>query len=315
MRVSSAINLYLASVCAGKQNETPQAYRTKLNKLMAVLDDVELETITAGDLEQFRQYLLTQPVKRRGSAWVNAPLSVWYVRGVLRVVKQFFKWCADNDHVTSDPARNLKVPQKPQVLPKAIDQVTFDKLLAAAVSSGDVWARARDVAFLCLLRDTGGRVSGLLAACVGDVDLNGGALLVTEKGKARAVFFCAASKAALESWLQVRYTLNVASDALFIGRSGRGLRRPGVYRLLERLARLAGVEGLRHNPHSFRHAFARDSLRAGADLSQVSQMMGHSGVGVTSDYYARWLPSELQEVHKLTSPGAKIEIPKGASDE
>lgn len=306
MRLSSAVELFLAAVCAGKRNETPGAYRTKLKRLVVYLGAVEVEAVTPGDLERFRQALLNQSSKRRGSVIINEPLSVWYIRGVLRVVKHFFKWCAENGFIASDPAARLKVPRAPQVLPKAIEQATFDKLLDAAAASGEVWARSRNVAILCLLRDTGGRVSGLLSASVGDVDLENGTIAVTEKGKSRMVFFNAASRAALDLWLRVRSSLPVQSDALFIRRDGLPLSRKGVYSLLNRLAATAGVEGLRFNPHAFRHAFARDTLRAGADLSEVSQMMGHSGLAVTSDYYARWLPSELKRIHAQTSPGATI---------
>lgn len=86
-----------------------------------------------------------------------------------------------------------------------------------------------------------------------------------------------------------------------------GLTREGIYRVLGRLANVAGVRG-RFNPHSFRHALARDSLRAGADLSQVSQLLGHKGVAVTADYYARWDDHELQAAHRRVSPGAKIKF-------
>jgi site-specific recombinase XerD len=306
MLLSSAIDLFISSVCAGKQNETPTAYRVKLNRLLAFLGDLHIETIGAGDLERFRQALLTQSVKKRGALNVKAPLSVWYVRGVLRVVKHFFRWCADQGHLPGDIGGRLKIPKRPQVLPKAIDPAVFNKLLDAAAVGGDMWARARDVAFLCLLRDSGGRLSGLLKASIDDVDLYTCTLTVTEKGKARVLFFHPVTRAALERWIEVRSSLPVRSVALFIGRRGDGLSRSGVYGMLRRLAERAGVEGARVNPHSFRHAFARDSLRAGADLSEVSQLMGHSTIAVTGDYYARWLPSELQEVHKLTSPGASM---------
>jgi site-specific recombinase XerD len=306
MLLSSAIEAFISSVCAGKRNETPKAYKTKLTRLVAFLGDVDIKTVTAADLENFRQAMLTQEFKRRGSVMVREPLSVWYIRGVLRSVVFFFRWCADDGRIKVNPALRLKIPKAPQVLPKAISQETFDKLLDAAAASGEVWARARNVAFLCLLRDTGGRVSGLLSAMVGDVDLDGGTITVTEKGKARAVFFNRVSRAALLRWLDIRKTLELQSDALFVGREGRVLTRKGVYSLLNRLADVAGLDGQRHNPHAFRHAFARDSLRAGADLSEVSQMMGHSTIKVTGDYYARWAPSELKEVHKRTSPGVTM---------
>lgn len=310
MLLSVAVDLFIASVCAGKTNETPVAYRKKLTRMLLFLGDVELESIQAADLERFRQSLLTQQVKRRGAAVVVAPLSTWYVRGVLRMTKYLFGWLSDEKHLTMNPAGRLKLPKLPQAMPKAIDQTTFDRLLDAAASSGEVWTRARDVALLCLLRDTGGRLGGLLSACVTELDLEHSTLQVTEKGdKTRDVYFGEATGAAVRRWLDLRTSLHVRSDALFIGRYGRALSSWGVYSILRRLAKSAGIEGSRFNPHSFCHAFARDLLRAGADLSSVSQLMGHSTITVTSDYYARWLPSELQEIHGRASPGRAIRDP------
>jgi hypothetical protein len=89
---------------------------------------------------------------------------------------------------------------------------------------------------------------------------------------------------------------------LFIGQGGQGLSRSGAEKIWNRLAEAAGVENQRHNFHSFRHAFARDSIRAGADLSHVSQLMGHSSTAITSDYYLQYTHDELQEVHARVSP-------------
>lgn len=310
MLLSVAIEAFILSACAGKRNDTPSGYRKKLNKMVAVLGDVEIESITPSDLESYRQYLLTQPVKRRGgqgNSWEDAPLSVWYIRGVLRMCRMLFKWLMDNDYLPVNPAVKVKLPKKPQMLPKAIDQSTFEKLLQAARQTGDTWARARNVCFLCLLRDTGARLSGILGITLADIDLAGGTIEITEKGKTRQVFFNGGSKIALVQWLQVRQTFDLESTLLFVGKSGVGLSRVGGGKIIKRLAHVAGVESERCNPHSFRHAFARDTLRAGANLSQTSQLMGHSEIGVTSEYYARWLPSELKAVHQRVSPGAKID--------
>jgi site-specific recombinase XerD len=310
MLLSTAVDLFIASVCAGKTNGTPVVYRKKLQRFTSFVGDLPVESIKPADIERFRQALLTQNVKRRGAVEIVAPLSVWYVRGNLRMVKYLFHWLSDEGHLVGNPAARLKLPQLPQAPPKAIDPDTFDKLLEAAANSGEIWARARDVAFLCLLRDTGGRLGGILGARVADVDLEHFTLSVTEKGgKQRDVFYCEATAAAVRRWLEVRKLLHVRSEALFIGRYGAALHAGGVYGILRRLARAAGVSGQRFNPHSFRHAFARDTLRAGADLSTVSQLMGHSTIAVTGDYYARWLPSELKQAHQKTAKGRAINDP------
>jgi len=306
MLLSCAIDTFIASVCAGKRNETPDAYRKKLKRLVVFLGDVQLETVQAVDLDRFRLALLTQRIKRRGNVLVIEPLSVWYIRGLLRTVKHFFRWSADEGLLPVNVADKLKVPKRPPVEPKAISQATFDKLLDAAGRCGDSWARTRNVAFLCLLRDTGGRLGGLVMARVSGLDLNASTLVVIEKGdRSRPLFLTDTTREVMRRWLDVRAEL-ARCDALFIGRRGTTLTASGARGILRRLAISAGVLGERFNPHSFRHAFARDTLRAGADLSEVSQMMGHSGIGVTGDYYARWLPNELKEVHKRTAAGRGV---------
>ncbi len=310
MLLSAAITLFITSVCAGKSNLTPAAYRKKLKRLVEFLGDVAVESVQPADIERFRQAMLTQQVKRRGAQVVVAPLSAWYTRGVLRMVKYLFTWLYDEGYLTVNPAARLKLPKLPQAQPKAIDQATFEKLLEAAAASGEMWARARDVAFLCLLRDTGCRLGGLLSARVSDVDIEQHRMQVVEKGeRVRYVFFGEATGKAVQRWLELRASLPVRCDRLFVSRYGGALSHGAVYTMLKRLAKAAGVEGQRFNPHSFRHAFARDVLRAGADLSSVSQMMGHTTITVTSDYYARWLPDELQEIHSRTSPGREIRDP------
>src|SRR5258707_371358 len=59
--------------------------------------------------------------------------------------------------------------------------------------------------------------------------------------------------------------------------TGEALKPGGIYLLLKRLALSCGVTS-RWNPHSWRHGAARGMLRRGANLAQVSQILGHSDV-------------------------------------
>jgi integrase len=65
-----------------------------------------------------------------------------------------------------------------------------------------------------------------------------------------------------------------------------------IRQILRRRCERAGVRNL--NAHSFRHAFATELLNAGADLSAVSAIMGHSSTKVTEAIYAKWLPAGIQ---------------------
>ena len=72
--------------------------------------------------------------------------------------------------------------------------------------------------------------------------------------------------------------------------------------MLRETAERAGLQGNRFNPHSFRHAFARDMILNGADLSQVAALMDHTDTRITSAYYARWNYKEQQQAHNKYSP-------------
>ena len=88
---------------------------------------------------------------------------------------------------------------------------------------------------------------------------------------------------------------------------GKSFSRSEMYGMLDRPREKSGICG-RINPHAFRHTFSRDSLRNGADISEVSQLMGHSTPTVTLKYYARWDKGELHAVHRRVSPGARLKV-------
>ena len=123
--------------------------------------------------------------------------------------------------------------------------------------------------------------------------------MVREKGrggkKSRLVFCGPQTVAALYAWLAVRPDQDSGDDHVFLGQRGP-LSEGGVYQVLRRLAKKAGIGG-RFNPHAFRHAFARGALENGMDLGSVSQLLGHSNINVTAEFYGRWTKDELGRRH------------------
>ena len=58
-------------------------------------------------------------------------------------------------------------------------------------------------------------------------------------------------------------------------------------RALKRLFKLAKVAG--GHPHRFRHTFAAELLMAGAPLTSVAQLLGHSTERITEKHYSAWI--------------------------
>ena len=57
--------------------------------------------------------------------------------------------------------------------------------------------------------------------------------------------------------------------------------------MLERRCDLAGIE--RKNPHAFRHGIAMHLLNElGADMSFISEILGHKDEKTTEKFYAKW---------------------------
>jgi hypothetical protein len=67
----------------------------------------------------------------------------------------------------------------------------------------------------------------------------------------------------------------------------------------------AGVDAI-HNPHAWRHTFAKMAIMNGADLTMVQRLMGHRSIKITADYYSHYAVDELALIHDRVSPVAGL---------
>lgn len=129
--------------------------------------------------------------------------------------------------------------------------------------------------------------------------------VVREKGdRSRAVPFTSYTAQLLRRWLDIR-PIDANPETVFCSlgsnTTGDPLTLSGLHMLIRRLRLRTGVTG-RTNPHAFRHSFARQYLLNGGDLATLAQLMGHSDVSVTTDFYAIYTEAELAKQHGRFSP-------------
>ncbi|MCC6905588.1 MAG: tyrosine-type recombinase/integrase, partial [Anaerolineae bacterium] len=123
--------------------------------------------------------------------------------------------------------------------------------------------------------------------------------LIEKGNKSRIIPVSAVTVAALIEWLAVR---PITDDPhVFLNRLGKPLTKNGVYQLVERVAIRAGVHG-RSNPHAFRHTFGRRWVESGGDISPLSDMLGHTQIGITKRYYLRYNVETVRKEHRQHSP-------------
>jgi integrase/recombinase XerD len=181
----------------------------------------------------------------------------------------------------------------------------------------------RNAALLHALFSTGARISELLALNAhelrGDDGTVAARVFVTGKGnRRRAVFLRPHATRALGRYLQARRVSLPEARALFVSHGPRGagerLSRVTAWKVVTdaayRLADEIEAEGrprearkLREcTPHTFRHFVATWLLNEGAQLSEVSALLGHANTRITEQYYARHTDDRLQELHDTFAP-------------
>lgn len=73
--------------------------------------------------------------------------------------------------------------------------------------------------------------------------------------------------------------------------------RRNIYRMIRQASKYS-KSGKRIHPHAFRHAWATNALKGGADLHAVSQYLGHASIETTSKFYLHKKPT-AKEVLKF----------------
>jgi integrase/recombinase XerD len=292
MTVQQALDEFLLACKAdGLSKATTKWYGAMLSPMVAFLADATITTTTASML---RRWVVS--LGERG-------LSEESVNSSKRAMLRFWKWCAKEFGV-ENPSSNIKHPGTSKGNPRsAISADDAMKILnaAAAPAAGSHAIHAvRDVAIVALLIDTGCRAGGLLSIELKDVNLRKRYFVATEKrakGKPniRRVRMSPLAAQALSRWLAARPASDTSAVWLAFDRHGNASGRLtyyGLYSLMKRLARRAGVAG-RFNPHAFRHGFGQQYLMNSGDLATASQLMGHSSVKVTADVYGQFESSNL----------------------
>jgi len=205
-----------------------------------------------------------------------------------------------------DPTATIEAPKRPRSLPKALTIERVERLIEAPDRSTPLGVR--DTAILEFLYATGARATEAVSVGLTDIDLEGATVIVTGKGnKQRLIPLGRHAKAAIERYLPIRMELiseRERSDVLFVNARGRALTRQGLWDIVKRNGRRAGIEEATLSPHVLRHSAATHMVEGGADLRTVQEMLGHASIS-TTQVYTLVSPEHLYEVYLLAHPRAR----------
>ena len=221
----------------------------------------------------------------------------------LSSLRNFFDWCLETGNLSTNPVALIENPKLPSLLPDVLSREEMFTLLATPDAFSALGRRDR--AMLELLYAAGMRVSELVGLQPLDLDLQRGVVRVFGKGsKERYIPLHDAAVGIMTVYLRdVRPLFHPVDNRVFLNRSGKGLTRQGVWKLVKRYALLAGIRKS-ISPHTFRHSFATHLLEGGADLRSVQLLLGHADMSAT-ELYTHLQTGRLMQIHKAFHPRSR----------
>jgi len=292
--------VYLAGLSTGSRRTMRQALDVMAGILTA--EACDLHTLPWGSLRfQHTQALRAALMEKYSAATANKMLSA--LRQTLRAAWSLGYMSAEEYQRATD--LKAVVGEGPEAAAgRALSYGEWMALLSVCVADASP-AGARDAALIALLKVTGLRRAEVATLQFADYDQVTQTLTVRGKrNKVRTI--PVEDRGALDALADWLYFRGMEPGPLFvrIRKGGQllpgGLTDQGIYHVLRKRGEEAGAAAF--TPHDLRRTFAGDLLDAGADLSTVQKLMGHSQANTTARYDRRGERAKRSAVQKLHVP-------------
>ncbi len=262
MSVYEAYELYIQKEIVERNGsiKTLKNYRCSLHSLLrAIGGDFDITYLTTETVSVWYKFMYEM---------ANSDTTIHHNLGRLRSVLKYLKRNGLNvlDYDFID------LPKIKQRIPSYIEPEEVRKII-------DALPTLRDKALVACLFSTGCRISELLNLNRDDVKSR--EVVVLGKGsKYRTVFVSETAYGLLQSYLRTRKDKN---PALFISSQYRRITTSRVAQIIHIATAEAGIDKI-VTPHTFRHSFATDLVKKGANIVAVKDLLGHVSINTTQMY-------------------------------
>jgi site-specific recombinase XerD len=286
-----------------KSPRTVEWYTTFLDRFLGFLERKDYPTavnhVTRKHIRDFIRYLQVEArVPRTGT-----PLSTATIQGYIRTLKAFFSWAIREEYIDSNPMTAIAMPKSQT---KIINTFTEDQIAELSdVCLQSSLNGCRDLVIILLFLDSGLRVSELVSIDLDDINLSEGHIFIKHgKGqKERIIPVGSIVQKSLWKYINV-YRPKPLTDSvtrLFLTSTGLPLSGNAVQQMVRRLARHAGITGVRCSPHTFRHSFAKKYIVNGGDIFSLQRILGHSSLASVR-LYLNLFACDIKKQHQRFSP-------------
>lgn len=277
---------------------TIKYYRDSLYSFMRTLEGqgatTRLRRVTGDMIEGlYVSYLLD--VKR---------LKYTSIASGLRALRAFFNWAKGRGIIEESPMKYVKISK-----PNSRELETFSReQIRELLQQPDLetFVGFRDYVIMIVLLETGIRLRELTDINVHDIRWQDSQILIRGKnGEDRLVPFQSQARRVLKRYLKVRG--ESFTDSLFITHDDDKISRKAVQDRISKYGRMANIKNVRCSPHTFRHTFAKMSVRNGADIFTLQKILGHKSLDMVR-VYVNMFSSEVSEAHRKFSPIENLRI-------
>ena len=278
------------------------------DKLIWFLTENHHEQCGTQELKAFLAYLGRSHQGPEGR-WNNGrkcsqvrPLTIRTYHAHLRTC---FRWMVAEGNIDDSPMESIAAPiiRTDQVQP--FSEAQIEALVRESKRSRHP---KRDEVIVRFLYDTGMRASELCSLKTKNLDVTGRRCVVQGKGnKYRTVYFGKQTAKALIHYL--RESPREPVQTVFYSdrgtQTGEALRPNGLLQLVGRIGTAAKIEATRCSPHTFRHSFAVQFLRAGGNVFSLKEILGHTTLTMVNRYVSL-AQADIENQHRQFSPGDRL---------
>ena len=263
----------------GLARNTLEAYRGDLLQFGAFLADRGRDALAVQCDE------LAAFIEELANGCAGKTLAAATLQRKVACLRSFYRHLHLTARTERNPASELTGPRLAKRRPQSLSRQEIHQLLAQPCGTSP--AALRDRALLELLYACGIRASETIALEHSDLDLDTAVLRADANGpRERLVSVPSSALAAIRDYLQRGRPVLVGpreQQRVFVNWRGNALTRQGIYKIVQRHARTAGLAE-RINPRTLRHACATHLLANGSEISSLQAMLGHADIATTQLY-------------------------------
>jgi len=287
-----------------RTDATIKGYSDHVRIYLAGLEK-DIKAVTRTDMENYIAGLYDHQTEE-GRTYATGTIII-----KVRALKRFFEFLENKNIIFIDPMEFIKEPQKEKTLPRnTLSEKEMRKLLDQP-NLGTLTG-IRDRTILELFYSTGIRLDELCRLTIYDADLQGGMLRINQ-GKGRKDRVVPMGRHAIrflrEYITKVRphcTKTNRRNRSLIVDRYGKSISKQVVSIMIRTTARGAVIKK-KVTAHTFRHTFATQLVKNGADIFAVQKMLGHVDIKTTQGY-VKALGLDVKKSHAKSHPREKDKV-------